>query len=165
MLSEDGDVPVDRPNLSKDFLAGSAPDEWVSLKPESFYAENDIDLQLVTKVIKIDVADCKVMAADGQTMRVEHWVVAERQGQVVAENMLGAYLPFEDIPFFWSAHYDVTIRYVGHVEDWDAIEIDGDIVAKNFLVRYCKNGRTLAVAAIGRDLVALKQAELLAKQR
>ena len=348
MLSEDSDAPVDRPNLSKDFLAGSAPDEWMPLKPEGFYAENNIDLQLATSITKIDVAGRKVMASDGrvfpfdrlliatgaepvrlliagadrphvftlrsfadsraiveqaktaksavvlgsgfigletaaalrergldvhvvsldarplekilgpqlgdfiralheshgvqfhmgesiatigaetvtltdgvqvpadlviigvgvrprttlaesaglavdrgivvnaqletatpgilaagdvarfasstdgQTMRVEHWVVAERQGQVAAENMLGAHRAFDDTPFFWSAHYDVTIRYVGHAEGWDANEVDGDIAAQDCAVRYLKDGRVLAVATIGRDHVALEQSRRLA---
>jgi NADPH-dependent 2,4-dienoyl-CoA reductase/sulfur reductase-like enzyme len=348
LLSEEADAPCDRPNLSKDFLAGSAPDEWMPLKPESFYAKNDIDLHLETKVTGIDTAgrtvttadghahpfdrlliatgaepvrlpipgadqphvftlrsfaDCRAIVerartarsavvlgsgfigletaaalrqrgltvhvvsldarplekvlgpelgefirdlhqrhgvtfhmktsiasiggesvaladgaqlpadlvilgvgvrprtaqaeaaglavdrgilvdaeletatpgiyaagdvarwtsrASGETMRVEHWVVAERQGQVVAENMLGAHTPFQDTPFFWSAHYDVTIRYAGHAESWDAIEIDGDIAAHDCAVSYRKDGRLLAVATIGRDLVALEQARLLA---
>jgi len=348
MLSEDADAPVDRPNLSKDFLAGSAPDDWMPLKPEGFYADNGIDLQLGTRVTGIDVADRKVAVADGQTfpfdrlliatgaepvrlpipgadqahvftlrsfadsraiverasaaksavvlgsgfigletaaalrqrgldvhvvsldarplekilgpelgdfirtlheshgvhfhmgpsiasigadavtltdsaqipadlvvigvgvrprtalaeaaglavdrgvlinaqletatpgifaagdvarwtddasgqtMRVEHWVVAERQGQVAAENMLGGHLPFADTPFFWSAHYDVTIRYVGHAEGWDAVEIDGDIAARDCAVRYLKGGQLLAVATIGRDNVALEESRRLA---
>ena len=46
MLSADDAPPVDRPNLSKDYLAGSAPEEWVPLRPDEFYAENSIDLRL-----------------------------------------------------------------------------------------------------------------------
>lgn len=349
MLSEDADPPCDRPNLSKDFLAGGAPDEWIPLKPESFYAENNIDLHLATAVASLDTANRTVTMADGRifpfdrlliatgaepvrlpipgadqphvftlrsfadsraiverartaksavilgsgfiglevaaalrerglavhvvslderplekilggqlgdfirslhedhgvsfhmgtsfsaisettvtlsdgtilpadlviigvgvrprtvlaeaaglavdhgivvnarletavpgiyaagdaarwasedgsgAMRVEHWVVAERQGQVAAENMLGASTAFQDTPFFWSAHYDVTIRYVGHAEGWDAIEVDGDIAAHDCTVSYRKDGRLLAVATIGRDHAALEQSRLLAE--
>lgn len=349
MLSEDTDPPCDRPNLSKDYLAGSAPDEWMPLKPDNFYAENDIDLHLATAVTGIDTANRAVTTVDDRTfpfdrlliatgaepvrlpipgadqphiftlrsfadsraivaraqtaksavilgsgfigleaaaalrerglavhvvslderplekvlgpqlgdfirglhedhgvsfhmgtsfsaisettvtlsddtvlpadlviigvgvrprtalaealglavdhgilvnarletevpgiyaagdvarwaseggsgtMRVEHWVVAEREGQVAAENMLGAAMAFQDTPFFWSAHYDVTIRYVGHAEGWDAIEVDGDIAAHDCTVSYRKDGRLLAVATIGRDHAALEQSRLLAE--
>lgn len=348
MLSEDEDAPCDRPNLSKDFLAGAAPDEWMPLRPDDFYTGNGIDLRLRTKVAAIDVAGRKVTTADGrafpfdrlliatgaqpvrlpipgadqphvftlrsfadcraiiarakqaksavvlgsgfigletaaalrarglavhvvsldarplervlgpelgdfirslheshgvvfhmgaslgaigadavtlkdgstlsadlviigvgvrpntalaeaagistdhgilvdagletgtpgifaagdvarwrqgtggQTRRVEHWVVAERQGQVAAENMLGERKHFQDAPFFWSMHYDVAIRYVGHGESWDAIEIDGDPAARDCLVSYRKGGTVVAVAAIGRDAEALEYGRRLA---
>lgn len=341
MLSEDIDAPCDRPNLSKDYLAGSAPDEWMPLKSRSFYTDHNIDLRLAMAVTGIDIADRKITTADGsvvpfdrlliatgaepirlpipgadephvftlrsfadsraivarakaatsavvlgsgfigletaaalrerglevhvvsldarplekilgpqlgdfirrlhethgvvfhiraslaaigaqtvtlsdgvelaadlvvigvgvrprtglaevaglavdhgilvneqletatpgifaagdvarwqtddETSRVEHWVVAERQGQVVAENMLGANMAFQDTPFFWSAHYDVTIRYVGHGEGWETVEVDGDIAARDCAVSYRKGERTLAVATIGRDLTSLEQ--------
>jgi NADPH-dependent 2,4-dienoyl-CoA reductase/sulfur reductase-like enzyme/nitrite reductase/ring-hydroxylating ferredoxin subunit len=345
MLSQDGAEPVDRPNLSKDYLAGSAPEDWVPLRPREFYTENDIDLRLNTEVIGIDtkarqvmiaggknllydrlllatgaetvrlsipgaerphvhtlrsLADCRAIieaakgarravvigasfigleaaaalhardievhvvapeqrpmervlgpqmgdfvralheqhgvvfhlqdtvtaieerravlesgtrleadlvvvgvgvrprltlaekaglvmdrgvlvdaflqtsvpgiyaAGDiarwpdghsGDRIRVEHWVVAERQGQVAAGNMLGLNERFDAVPFFWSQHYDVPINYVGHAEQWDQIAIDGDINSKDCLVRYQKNGRVLAVASIFRDVENL-QAEL-----
>ncbi|HEY5237632.1 MAG TPA: FAD-dependent oxidoreductase [Rhizomicrobium sp.] len=345
MLSNDPDAPVDRPNLSKDYLAGSAPEDWMPLRPESFYVENKIDLRLKTDVVSIDTAshhvvtadgskvqydrlllatgaepvrltmpsaqqpnvhtlrsfaDCRAIIADakvarsavvigasfigletaaalrargievhvvapekrpmekilgpdmgdfiralheehgvafhledtivavegnkakltsggtleadlvvvgvgvrprlalaeqaglkmdrgvlvdafletsvsgiyaagdiarwpdrhyGMDIRVEHWVVAERQGQTAARNMLGQRRKFDAVPLFWSQHYDVPINYVGHAEQWDTIEIDGDINAKDCLLRYRYKGRVLAVASIHRDLASL-QAEL-----
>jgi apoptosis-inducing factor 3 len=63
------------------------------------------------------------------------------------------------VPFFWSQHYDVPINYVGHVERWDEIVIDGDITAKDCLLKHKRKGRLLAVASIFRDLASL-QAEL-----
>jgi NADPH-dependent 2,4-dienoyl-CoA reductase/sulfur reductase-like enzyme/nitrite reductase/ring-hydroxylating ferredoxin subunit len=94
-----------------------------------------------------------------ENIRVEHWVVAERQGQTAARNMLGQREVFDAVPFFWSQHYDVPINYVGHAEKWDEIAIDGDIAAKDCLLQYKSGGRVLAVASIYRDLASL-EAEL-----
>ena len=99
----------------------------------------------------------------GENIRVEHWVVAQRQGQTAARNMLGGREAFDAVPFFWSQHYDVPINYVGHAERWDEIAIDGDIRAKDCLVQYKRNGRVLAAASIYRDLASL-QAELAMEQ-
>ena len=95
----------------------------------------------------------------GQAIRVEHWVVAERQGQTAALNMLGLREKFDAVPFFWSQHYDIPINYVGHAEKWDELAIDGDIAGKDCLLRFKDKGRTLAVASIFRDLASL-QAEV-----
>src|SRR5712671_6976932 len=94
-----------------------------------------------------------------ENIRVEHWVVAERQGQTAARNMLGQREIFDAVPFFWSQHYDVPINYVGHAEKWDEIAIDGDIAARDCLLKYKSKGRVMAVASIYRDLASL-QAEL-----
>ena len=92
----------------------------------------------------------------GASLRVEHWVVAERQGQIAARNMLGEGVAFAAVPFFWSQHYDVSINYVGHAESWDTLAVEGDLMAKDGLVRFRKGGRTLAVASIFRDVDSLK---------
>jgi NADPH-dependent 2,4-dienoyl-CoA reductase/sulfur reductase-like enzyme/nitrite reductase/ring-hydroxylating ferredoxin subunit len=345
MLSNDDAPPVDRPNLSKDYLAGSAPEDWLPLRPDEFYKDNAIDLRLKTEVVSIDprgrnvgladgktvpydrlllatgaepvrlpipgadqphvhvlrsLADCRaiiglangakravvigasfiglevaaslrarnievhvvgleqrpmervlgpemgdfvralheehgvifhlgdtVAAIDGkratlksggvieadlvvvgvgvrprltlaekaglaidrgvavnayletsapgifaagdiarwpdrhsnQKIRVEHWVVAERQGQTAARNMLGQREAFDAVPFFWSQHYDVPINYVGHAETWDQVTVDGSIKDRDCLVRYKSGGRLLAVASIYRDVASL-EAEL-----
>src|SRR5690348_27830 len=342
MLSNDQAGPVDRPNLSKDYLAGSAPEDWIPLRPDSYYAENGIDLQLKTEVAGIDAKAREVALAGGKKLgydrlllatgaepvrlpipgsqqppihtlrsladsrtiidaaksakralvigasfiglevaaslrtrgldvvvvapearpmervlgpqmgdfvrklheehgvqfrlqdtvagiegrratlksggtletdlvivgvgvrprltlaeqagltidrgvkvnefletnapgifaagdiarwpdphsgtaiRVEHWVVAERQGQTAALGMLGQNERYDAVPFFWSQHYDVPINYIGHAEQWGEIAIDGDIAAKDCLLRYKKSGRVLAVASIYRDADNLK---------
>lgn len=97
-------------------------------------------------------------------IRVEHWVVAERQGRTAARNMLSKGERFDAVPFFWSQHYDIGILYVGHAERWDAVEIDGDIGANDCRVSYLLEGRILAVATIGRDAESL-QAELLMERQ
>jgi NADPH-dependent 2,4-dienoyl-CoA reductase/sulfur reductase-like enzyme/nitrite reductase/ring-hydroxylating ferredoxin subunit len=345
MLSNDSAPPVDRPNLSKDYLGGSAPEDWVPLRPESFYADSKIDLRLSTDVASIDAKARQVALADGKTVpydclllatgaepvrlpipgadakhvhtlrslddcraiianakdakraivigasfiglevaaalrardievhvvapeqrpmerilgpdmgdfvralheehgvifhlgdtvtaidgkratlksggqleadlvvvgagvrprlalaeraglaidrgvtvdacletsasgifaagdiarwpdphskeniRVVHWVVAQRQGQTAARNMLGAREAFDAVPFFWSQHYDVPINYVGHAEKWDEIAVDGDIKGRDCVLRYKLKGRVLAVASIYRDVDSL-QAEV-----
>ncbi len=342
MLSNDAAPPVDRPNLSKDYLAGSAPEDCIPLRPESFYADENIDLKLSTNVASIDARARQVALADGKTVpydrlllatgaepvrlpipgagerhvhilrslddsraiianakdarraivigasfigleaaaslrardievhvvapearpmerilgpdmgdfvralheehgvvfhlgdtvtaiegkratlksggrleadlvvvgvgvrprlalaeqaglaidrgvtvnahletgapgiyaagdiarwpdphskeniRVEHWVVAQRQGQTAARNMLGAREAFDAVPFFWSQHYDVPINYVGHAEKWDEIAVDGDIKGRDCVLRYKQKGRVLAVSSIYRDVDSLK---------
>jgi NADPH-dependent 2,4-dienoyl-CoA reductase/sulfur reductase-like enzyme/nitrite reductase/ring-hydroxylating ferredoxin subunit len=99
----------------------------------------------------------------GENIRVEHWVVAERQGQAAALNMMGECQKFDAVPFFWSQHYDVPVNYTGHAAQWDAIEIEGDIKAKDCLLKYKRKGRTAAVASIFRDLENL-QAEVAMEQ-
>jgi NADPH-dependent 2,4-dienoyl-CoA reductase/sulfur reductase-like enzyme len=93
----------------------------------------------------------------GEHLRIEHWVVAERQGQTAARNMLGQRQRFSDVPFFWSQHYDVPINYIGHAASWDRLDVDGSIEARDCLARYRRDGKVLAVASIFRDTENLKE--------
>jgi NADPH-dependent 2,4-dienoyl-CoA reductase/sulfur reductase-like enzyme/nitrite reductase/ring-hydroxylating ferredoxin subunit len=97
----------------------------------------------------------------GEPIRVEHWVLAERQGQIAAAAILGVEAALTEPPYFWSAHYDLTIRYVGHAEAWDGVEVDGSIADRDAEVRYVRDGRTIAVATINRDLACLQAAQAL----
>ena len=132
-LAEQAGLSVDRGVLVDDHLRTSAADIWaagdIARWPDRY---------------------------TGTAIRVEHWVVAERQGQSAARNMLGQQEPFVEAPFFWSMHYDVTINYVGFAEAWDEAKIVGSIPDRNCLVAYRKNGKTLAVASINRDVESLR---------
>ena len=92
----------------------------------------------------------------GERIRVEHWVVAQRQGQAAARNILGNEQPYAEAPFFWSQHYDAGINYVGHAARWDRIETDGDASKYDFTARFFDGERIAAVATIYRDVESLK---------
>jgi NADPH-dependent 2,4-dienoyl-CoA reductase/sulfur reductase-like enzyme/nitrite reductase/ring-hydroxylating ferredoxin subunit len=92
----------------------------------------------------------------GEPARIEHWVVAERQGQAAARSMLGIGGPFRQAPFFWSQHYDVTIAYVGHASQWDTCEIEGDTEKNDASAIYRRKNTIVAVATIGRDRLSLQ---------
>jgi NADPH-dependent 2,4-dienoyl-CoA reductase/sulfur reductase-like enzyme/nitrite reductase/ring-hydroxylating ferredoxin subunit len=120
-----------------------------------------VDAELVTSAPDVlaagDVA--RFPGARGEPSRIEHWVVAQRMGQTAAHNLLGAHHRFNSVPFFWSAHYDVTLAYVGHAAQWDRIDRHGSLDARDATVAYRLGGATLAVVTVGRDRVSL-EAEL-----
>ncbi len=245
LIDRDQQAPYDRPNLSKDYLAGTAPDKSLPLHPRSYYDERSVELALGRQITTLDPARERLTFDDGTTrefgaiilatgadpvrieggdrldadfivagisvrpaialgeqaglrvekgvvvdayletatkgifaigdvarwphplggnlVRIEHWVVAQRQGQAVARTIVGERTPFTDVPFFWSQHYDIPINYVGHAERWEAIEIDGSLQRRDCTVRYRAGGRVLAVASIFRDRQSL-EAELAMEQ-
>jgi len=95
-------------------------------------------------------------AISGERVRIEHWALAERQGQAVARAMLGIGHSFRDVPFFWSQHYDTSISYVGHASTWNKCEIRGDLAGQDACAIYRQDDRVIAVATIGRDRVSLE---------
>ena len=104
----------------------------------------------------------------GERIRVEHWVVAQRQGQSAARSMMAANRAdrerFDAVPFFWSAHYDAVINYAGHAPRWDDAVVSGDLAARDASVEYRAGGRTLAVATVGRDRANLEAEVALERQ-
>jgi apoptosis-inducing factor 3 len=138
-----------RPRLDLAEQAGLAIDKGVS-----------VDAYLETSVPGIYAAGDIARWPDaysGQRIRVEHWVVAQRQGQVAARNVLGARERFDYAPFFWSAHYDVSINYVGHAEPLDGVRVDGDANKHDVAVRLMRGGETAALATIFRDQESLEE--------
>ncbi|NNM63429.1 MAG: FAD-dependent oxidoreductase [Burkholderiales bacterium] len=132
-LAQQAGLQVDNGIVVDAFLATSAPD---------VYAAGDV----------ANWPD----AAGGGRLRIEHWAVAQAQGRQAARNILGYAEPFRSMPFFWSQHGDVALNYVGHAQQWDRVEEEGDPATGSYLCRYFQGGRLLAVASLGRDLDSLR---------
>jgi NADPH-dependent 2,4-dienoyl-CoA reductase/sulfur reductase-like enzyme/nitrite reductase/ring-hydroxylating ferredoxin subunit len=102
-----------------------------------------------------------------KSTRIEHWRLAAQQGRIAAANMLNSNQRQEVeriVPFFWSGQYDLKLRYVGHVEEWDEIKIDGDLKSA-FLAYYLKDEQVMAVAGMNRDRELAAISELMRLQK
>jgi NADPH-dependent 2,4-dienoyl-CoA reductase/sulfur reductase-like enzyme/nitrite reductase/ring-hydroxylating ferredoxin subunit len=137
-LAEAAGLTVDKGVVVDEFLRTSAPD---------IYAAGDIARYPVP----------------GGSQRIEHWTVAQQQGQVAARNMLGRSEPFRAVPFFWSQHYEVAINLVGHAEHWDRIDVAGSIADRDAVIAYREAGRIQAIATVYRDRDSLLAEEAFAR--
>ncbi|MFO7323815.1 MAG: FAD-dependent oxidoreductase [Chloroflexota bacterium] len=71
IVSAASSVPVDRPNLSKDYLAGEAQEDWIPLRSAAWYEQRDIDLRLNTRVARIDPQARQVWLENGESLSYE----------------------------------------------------------------------------------------------
>ena len=137
-LAESAGLAVDNGIIVDDHLRTSDPDIW---------AAGDI---------------ARYPGPHGELVRIEHWVLAERQGQTAARNILGHYIAFTQPPFFWSQHYDLPINVTGHLTGWEEEIVNGDPHQRDVVVGYQKAGQITAVASIYRDRDSLRAEEALA---
>jgi NADPH-dependent 2,4-dienoyl-CoA reductase/sulfur reductase-like enzyme/nitrite reductase/ring-hydroxylating ferredoxin subunit len=93
----------------------------------------------------------------GETIRVEHWVHAERQGQHVARVILNQANRYSDVPFFWSAHFDTGLLYMGHVSSVLESTTDGSVGGRDFSRTYRGPGGEKAFLTCNRDKDSLRE--------
>ncbi len=127
---------------------GAVPvDETLQTQAHGIYAVGDIAV----------VPDPR----SGEGCRVEHWIVAERQGRHAARAMLGHEAPYEEVPFFWTHQAGVSLKYVGYAPEWDRVVFRGDLQDGKFLAGYCAEGVLRAAAGVGRGTEILAVAEAM----
>lgn len=98
----------------------------------------------------------------GKRIRVEHWVHAQRQGQHVARVIMDEARRLEggrytDVPFFWSAHFDTGLRYIGHVDAIADMLTDGSVGARDFSRHYAGPAGEKAFVTCNRDQESLRE--------
>jgi len=123
-----------------------------------------VDGRLATEAEGIYAAGDIALVPDpwtGERHRVEHWIVAERQGQHAARAMLGSDAPYSEVPFFWTKQGGASLKYVGYGGEYDRVAVRGSIEDGDFLAGYYAGGRLLAASGAGRAREIAVAAEIL----
>ncbi|MEO6908562.1 MAG: FAD-dependent oxidoreductase [Abditibacteriaceae bacterium] len=76
ILSDASAVPVDRPNLSKDYLAGHADPDWIPLRSAEWYEDNAVEIRLNTAVTKVEPAQNRLQLSSGETLNYHKLLLA-----------------------------------------------------------------------------------------
>ncbi|MBW3130702.1 FAD-dependent oxidoreductase [Hymenobacter profundi] len=119
--------------LEKD--GGLQVDEYLQAAP-NIYAAGDI---------------AHFPATTGDTLRIEHWRVAQQHGRLAARNLMGQQVPYTAAPYFWTQQYGKSLRYAGHAEQWDDIHYLCDVAKQDFLAFYIQKGKVKAAAGMNHD--------------
>lgn len=119
LISAEEGLPPDRPNLSKDFLAGNAPEAWVPIRSEKFYLEQKIDLLPSTVITAVDTKAKQVQTADGRWLEYGALLLATG-AEPVKLSIPGAHLPH--------------VHYLRSVDDSRSIISAIETGAKQFVV-------------------------------
>ena len=80
----------------------------------------------------------------GKRLRSEHWANAKFQGSAVGALMLGATIPFDRIPYFYSDQYNLGMEYTGLAAPWDRLVVRGSLVDREFVAFWLSDGRVVA---------------------
>lgn len=137
-LAETADLTI----ASKDDGGGVVVNERLETSAPNVYAVGDI-ANYPDRYVK-------------RSIRVEHWVHAQRQGQHVARVLMGRATGYADLPFFWSAHFDTGLLYLGHADQPKEPSVEGSIEEQDFVARYSSNSGDRAVATCNQDKAALE---------
>lgn len=76
MITRENRLPYDRPNLSKEYLSGDAPDEWMPLRSAKFYESNDIELLQGKEVKEVDINAKEILFSEGKKLHYDELLLA-----------------------------------------------------------------------------------------
>lgn len=98
MFSSVPTLPIDRPNLSKDYLAGKADPAWIPLRGDmSWYSLRGIELHLSTSIVKVDPKAVTVTTDKGVAFNYDKLLLAtggtpRRLSNVPGDDLKGIYI-------------------------------------------------------------------------